>query len=85
MAEWDVIAVEPRGHLCLAVRFADRAEGTVRLERSALSGVFEPLRDPGFFDKVFIEDGAATWPGEVDIAPDAMHDEIRSRGEWVIA
>ena len=41
-----------------------------------LTGALEPLRDEKFFRQVFIDDGAVTWPGEIDLAPDAMYAEI---------
>lgn len=25
-----------------------------------------------------------TWPGELDLAPDAMHRHIKESGEWVL-
>jgi hypothetical protein len=28
--------------------------------------------------------GAVTWPGEIDIAPDAMYQALRRDGEWVV-
>ncbi len=29
--------------------------------------------------------GAVMWPGELDLVPDAMHEEIKQRGgEWVV-
>ena len=30
-------------------------------------------------EQVFIDSGAVAWPGEIDLAPDAMHAEISSR------
>jgi hypothetical protein len=33
---------------------------------------------------VFLDLGAVSWPGEIDLAPDAMHDEIEAHGEWVL-
>jgi len=27
---------------------------------------------------------ALIWPGEIDLAPDAMYDEIKRNGRWVI-
>lgn len=24
------------------------------------------------------------WPGEIDLAPDAMHDAIKQKGRWVL-
>jgi hypothetical protein len=47
-----------------------------------MPGVFEILRDPVLFAQAGIDHGAVTWPGELDLAPDAMYDEIRARGSW---
>jgi hypothetical protein len=48
------------------------------------AGVFASLRDPAVFDQVFVESGVVTWPGEIDLAPDAMHQEIKKSGEWLL-
>jgi hypothetical protein len=71
----------------LAVAFRDGTEGVVdmsALVSSANAGVFARLRDLAVFDQVFIEYGAVTWPGNLDLAPDAMYDEIKAHGEWKI-
>lgn len=85
MVPWKVVTVEPAEHLKLHVSFRDGTRGTVRFAPSALTGVFQPLSDPDFFDRVFVDHGAVSWPGEVDLAPDAMYDAVQSTGEWVIA
>ena len=41
------------------------------------AGVFAGLSDPSLFKQVFIEHGAVTWPGEIDLAPDAMYAGIK--------
>jgi len=28
--------------------------------------------------------GVVTWPGEIDLAPDAMHQAIRETGQWIV-
>ena len=38
--------------------------------------------DPDIFGMVFLEYGAVTWPGEIDLAPDAMYDAIKTTGIW---
>ena len=81
---WDVVAVEPVSALVLAVRFKDGTEGKVRFEASHLSGVFEALKAPEVFRQARVEGGAVTWPGEIDLAPDAMYREIKKFGEWVL-
>jgi hypothetical protein len=81
---WNVVSVKPIAHGALAVRFADGTEGYVRLEDSHLYGVFAPLKNPTLFAQVCVEDGAVSWPGEIDLAPDAMYNAIKDSGEWVL-
>ena len=76
---WDVVEVLPEPDYCLYVRFADGLSGRVHLQENELTGVLAPLRDRQFFEKVFIDDGAVTWPGHIDLAPDAMYEEIASK------
>ena len=40
----------------------------------------EPLRDPAYFGRVFLEDGAPTWPNGFDIAPGWLRREIAATG-----
>jgi hypothetical protein len=49
---------------------------------SPQAGVFASLRDRALFEQVCLQHGAVTWPGEIDLAPDAMHEAIQARGEW---
>jgi hypothetical protein len=36
----------------------------------------EPLRDLAYFARVFLEDGAPTWPNGFDMCPDWLRGEI---------
>lgn len=81
---WNVTSVEPKPPLALVVQFHDGTRGTVRFETSYLTGVFEALRNPQVFREVRVECGTVTWPGEIDLAPDAMYREIKRNGEWVL-
>ena len=76
---WDAVEVKPEPDYCLFVRFQDGLTGRVRLRREELTGVLAPLRDAQFFKQVFIDNGAAAWPGEIDLAPDAMYAEVASQ------
>ena len=73
---WGVVEVKPEPGYRLFVRFQDGLRGHVCLRKEELTGVLAPLNDPGFFEKVFIDRGAIAWPGEIDLAPDAMHAEV---------
>ena len=42
------------------------------------------LADPDIFAQAHIEHGAVTCPEELDLAPDAMHDEIKKHGTWIL-
>ena len=83
---WTVISVRALPDFRLAVRFTDGTEGEADVSRLIFGerpGVFERLRDPDVFATVSIEHGAVTWPGDLDLAPDAMYDAIRATGLWV--
>ena len=85
---WDVMAVEALDGYRLHVRFADGLEGEVDMServRSPRAGVFTALADPDVFAQAYVELGAVTWPGELDLAPDAMHDEIKENGVWKLS
>ncbi|TXG87789.1 MAG: DUF2442 domain-containing protein [Thermomicrobiales bacterium] len=77
---WRVAAVEALPGFRLQVRFVDGTEGTVDLTamiQSPDAGVFAALIDPSLFAQAHVEYGAVTWPGEIDLAPDAMYAEIK--------
>jgi hypothetical protein len=73
---WDVVEVKPEPDCCLFVRFQDGLSGRVRLRPEESTAVLAPLREPQFFNRVFIDEGAVAWPGDIDLAPAAMYPEI---------
>jgi hypothetical protein len=86
-APWRVAEVKAQPGFRLRVRFNDGTEGEVNmaaLVHSPNAGVFATLRDEMLFRQVRLELGAVTWPGELDLAPDAMYAAIRQTGKWVL-
>jgi hypothetical protein len=84
-APWRVDRVAARSGFRLQVHFNDGIEGTVEMGdfvHSDGAGVFAALRDEALFRQASVVLGAVTWPGDLDLAPDAMHREIRERGTW---
>lgn len=84
---WRVSSVLVLPGFRLWVRFNDGLEGEVDMARevhAADAGVFAALADPERFADARVEFGAVTWPGEIDLAPDAMHAEIKAAGCWVV-
>jgi Protein of unknown function (DUF2442) len=74
-----VTKVEPRGGYRLFVRFSNGKEGERDYADMISVGgpMVEPLRDPAFFARVFIEDGILTWPNGYDVDSIALHDEMK--------
>jgi hypothetical protein len=78
-----VTRLEKLGGFRLRVRFSAGSEGVhdfaamVQEPGSAL----EPLRDEGYFARVFLEFGAPTWPNGFDIAPEWLRREMEAAGE----
>lgn len=82
---WRVADVQHLTGYRLKVRFNDGLEGEADLEllvTSPAAGVFSVLTDPELFARVHLVWGAVTWPGEIDLAPDAMYRGIRDHGIW---
>ena len=75
---WDVVEVKPEPDCCLFVRFQDGLSGRFSFRPEDLTGVLAPLREPQFFRRVFIDQGAVAWPGDIDLAPDAMYRRVAS-------
>jgi Protein of unknown function (DUF2442) len=78
----DVIGVRHLGGYKLEIEFSD---GTVGVRDFASivqkSGpMIAPLKDTAYFARVFIEDGALTWPNGYDWDPIALHDETKQAG-----
>jgi hypothetical protein len=80
MGDIAVKRVTASGDLKLEVVFADGVTGEVVLKASHLRGVFENLKDPAVFAAVRCDRGFVEWPGDIDLAPDAMYDEIKANG-----
>lgn len=84
---WRVKSISVLEGWRLHVTFLDGLEGEIKMsERIARkeTGVFNALKDPAVFSQVYLDKGIVTWPGEIDLAPDAMYDAIKKHGEWVL-
>jgi len=87
IAEWRLMKVRPLANYKLEVEFIDGTHGFVEMANRVTSknaGVFAALKNVDLFNQVYLEYGAVTWPGEIDLSPDAMHNEIKRYGKWVL-
>ena len=86
-APWRVAEVEALPGFRLRVRFNDGTAGVVDMEKfvkSEAAGVFARLCDEALFRQVRVSLGAVSWPGDLDLAPDAMHRAIKDYGRWIL-
>jgi hypothetical protein len=70
------------GHRLLLV-FSDHMVGEhdFAFLRDQEGPMVEPLKAAAYFQRVFLEDGALTWPNGFDWDPIALHDEMEASGE----
>jgi hypothetical protein len=75
---WDVVELKSISPRTLEVLFSDGLRGTIFIDESFCTGVFEVLKDDEMVSQAFIENGVVTWENELDLAPDTMHKEIKN-------
>lgn len=80
-AYWRVSEVHVLEDFAIRVRFTDGLEGIVHFPPEFFRGVFSHLSNPDKFREVELVNGAVTWPGGLDLAPDAMYHDIKLHGE----
>lgn len=77
----DVTDVEVLGDHRLRLTFADGVVGDLAFDDHEWRGVFEPLADPTYFAQVRVDHEAGTiaWPNGVDMAPEPLYAQARTR------
>ena len=78
----DVTEVQPTAGYRLRLKFSDGTEGEVDVATLVeFRGVFEALRDPKEFRKVFVdaEGGTIAWPTGADLDPIVLYAAVTSR------
>ncbi|HEX4410238.1 MAG TPA: DUF2442 domain-containing protein [Xanthobacteraceae bacterium] len=79
----DVVSVKPLGDYRLRISFSDGSVGIRDFVSTIVrtGEMVQPLKDPAFFARVFVELGALTWPNGFDLDPIALHDRMAEAGE----
>jgi Protein of unknown function (DUF2442) len=78
----DVVGIKRLGNYSLEVAFSDGSCGVRDFaDVVAREGeMVRPLRDAHYFARVFIEDGALTWPNGYDVDSIALHEQMKAAG-----
>jgi Protein of unknown function (DUF2442) len=76
-----IVGVTVIGDHELRLLFEDGTVGDVAFGEDEWRGVLAPLRDPGLFAQVRVDPQAGTlvWPGELDMAPEALYEQACKR------
>lgn len=75
-------SIEPSNDQCLLLRFSDGAQGTLDFSPfiSARTAMTEPLREPAYFAKAFIELGALAWPNGFELSAESLYRRLGEKG-----
>ena len=86
-APWRIKALSVLPGHRLAVTFQDYTSGVVDFSAVLTArdcGMYHALKDKACFEAARIELGVVTWPGEVDIDPAWMYEEVRQNKTWSV-
>jgi len=73
-----VVRAEYRGDFKIWLSFNDGVAGTIDFTDWLGGSVFEPLKDPGYFARFFLDGGTVAWPNGADIAPETLHERVKA-------
>lgn len=68
-----VIRAEYRGGFRIHVTFNDSSENAIDFRQWLDGPVFEPLKEPEYFRRFFLDGGTVVWPNGADIAPETLY------------
>jgi len=69
-----VIRAEYRGGHRIHMTFNDNSEKTIDFRQWLEGPVFEPLKNPSYFRRFFLDGGTVAWPNGADIAPETLYE-----------
>jgi hypothetical protein len=77
-----VVEVRPIDGHSLWLKFSDGSEGVRDCSDILAEGgpMVEPLRDPAFFNRVFLSFGVPSWPNGFDMDAIMLHMELEEAG-----
>jgi len=73
-----VIRAEHSGGFRISVTFNDGVENTIDFSEWLEGPIFEPLKEPEYFARFFLDGGTIAWPNGADIAPETLYQRAKS-------
>ncbi len=85
--DYDVLEARYLRDFTVWVRCRDGSAGEVNLRPVLRGPVFEPLHNPIYFRQFRVDPECHTlvWPNGADIAPEFLHDAVRSQSKRDVA
>jgi Protein of unknown function (DUF2442) len=74
----DVVEARYVGQYTIWLRFEDGTQGEIDLSGELDGPVFEPLKDPTYFSRFFVnpDTGTIEWPNRADFAPEFLYERV---------
>ena len=72
-----VVEARYDGGFRIRLTFNDDLQGTVDLQTWLEGPIFEPLKDPNYFQRFFLDGGTVVWPNGADIAPETLYEAVK--------
>ena len=73
-----VVEAEYRGDFKIHCTFSDGVAAIIDFSDWLYGPVFEPLKDPEYFERFFLDGGTVSWPNGADIAPETLHEQAKA-------
>lgn len=73
-----VIRATYGGQFRIHLAFSNGLEGAVDFAQWLDGPIFEPLKDPSYFQRFFIDGGTVAWPNGADIAPETLYERAKA-------
>lgn len=73
-----VIRAEYEGEHRIHLTFNDGLEGTLDFSPWLHGQIFEPLKNPDYFRRFFLDGGTVAWPNGADVAPETLYERTKS-------
>jgi hypothetical protein len=79
-------SVQTRPEYRIWIRFTDGLEGEIDLSDLVGKGVFASWSDKRNFEAAFVdtETGTVAWPGGIDLAPDALYQDLVTKKRTLV-
>jgi len=72
-----VVHAEYRDGYRIHLTFNDGLKNTVDFTQWLEGPIFEPLLDPNYFRRFFIDGGTVVWPNGADVAPETLYEQAK--------